>query len=104
MDENPKEHVLVNSMRAHLPQTSSGNTWTVSVDSDTQANIISEKLPMLHDFLRNALKNDLLQIHVQVNQGDTAPVVWNEREVLKHMVESSEKVRNFVDKLKLNLI
>lgn len=101
---NPKEHVLVNTMRVHWPEKNSGNRWTVVVESDTQANIFNEKLGLLHGFLRNALANDLVEIAVEVNNGEAAPVVWNEREVLQHMLASSEKAHSFVEKLKLTLM
>lgn len=104
MEDNPKEHVLVNSMRAHLPSHAGDDLWAVVVESETQANIITEQLPLLHSYLRNMLKNDNITIRVDVNHGESAPVVWNEREVFQHMLSESDKMKHFVDKLKLSLL
>lgn len=103
MEDNPKEHVLVNSMRAHQPSSEGNDVWVVVAESDTQANIISEKLPLLHSYLRDRLSNDNVTIRVDVNRGEAAPVAWNEREVFQHMLAESDKVKHFVEKLKLSL-
>ena len=103
MEDNPKEHVLVNSMRAHQPNSEGNDVWVVVAESDTQANIITEKLPLLHSYLRDRLSNDNVTIRVDVNRGEAAPVAWNEREVFQHMMAESDKVKHFVEKLKLSL-
>ncbi len=53
--------------------------------------------------IRDSLSNDNVTLTVQLNTGDVAPSVWNEREVLRHITESSDKMRDFIDTFKLTL-
>lgn len=102
--EHPTEHVLVNSMRSHPPVRGDGDTWTVTVDSEPQKNVFMDNMTSLLGSIRDALSNDNVTLKVLLNTGDVAPSVWNEREVLRHITESSDKMRDFIDTFKLTLI
>ncbi len=100
---HPTEHVLVNSMRSHLPVRGEGDAWTVTVDSEPQRNVFIDNMMSLLGSIRDSLSNDNVTLTVQLNTGDVAPSVWNEREVLRHITESSDKMRDFIDTFKLTL-
>lgn len=102
---NPTSQVLVNSMRSHLPvRDGDSDRWRVIVDSEPQRNVFVDNMMSLAGFLRDSLKNDNIEFQVLVNQGVYSPAVWNEREVLRHIVNSSASMRDFVDKFRLTLI
>ncbi|MDE7125684.1 MAG: hypothetical protein K2O12_04300, partial [Muribaculaceae bacterium] len=102
---NPTEHVLVNSMRSHLPVPDADKRiWNVTVDSEPQRNVFIDNMMNLIGFLRDRLENDHISIEVTVNAGATPPTVWNEREVYRHIMESSDSMRQFIESFKLTLI
>ncbi len=103
--DNPTEHVLVNSMRSHLPEASgSPDAWVVSVDSEPQRNAFTDNIQPLLTHLRNHLANDAVTLEVKVKAGEAAPAVWNEREVLHHILENSPRTRKLIEDFKLTLI
>ncbi|HUN20459.1 MAG TPA: hypothetical protein PLT34_04310 [Muribaculaceae bacterium] len=104
IEANPTEHLIVNSMRSHRPVHIAGDTWQVTVDSESQAQIFRDAMPALLRHIHDSLQNDMLSFDIVLNRGQSAPVVWNEREVYQHMMATSEKMRNFVEAFKLTLI
>lgn len=101
---HPTEHVLVNSMRSHRPVRSADGVWCVTVDSEPQRNVFVESMASLLGEFRDRLSNDEITVAVHINAGEAAPAVWNEREVLRHITESSETMRKLIDTFKLTLI
>lgn len=102
---NPTEHVLVNSMRSHLPETSgTPDAWVVSVDSEPQRNAFIDNIQTLLAHLRDHLANDNVTLEINVKAGEAAPAVWNEREVLHHILETSPRTRKLIEGFKLTLI
>ena len=57
----------------------------------------------IKQYLANQLSNDFITFEVAINQGEAAPHVWNQREVLIHMIEQSPNMRSFVDEFGLSL-
>lgn len=54
-------------------------------------------------FLRDAVGNDDLTLDIEINQGESSPHTWNEREVLQHMIESNPEMRELIDALQLSI-
>ena len=100
---HPTEHILINTMRASFPAPVEGHNYKMMVENDMQLNVIDQVTPSLLKFIRDALENDHFTLTVELNQGAASPHTWNERDVLKHMVENIPALRGFIDDLGLTL-
>ncbi len=100
---NPTRHILINTMRASFPAIVEGNTFKMMVENEKQHQEMAEALPAIHQYLRKTLKNDYVEILVEVNQGEASPHTWNERQVLSHMIEERPILKEFIDSFGLTL-
>lgn len=101
---NPKAHVLCNTMRASVPRRN-GDTpeMTMTVANQPQVDVMEQELPALLQFLRNTLNNDLISINVQINEDPDSPSSWNDRELLRHMVDSNPHMADFITDFDLSI-
>ncbi|MCM1076932.1 MAG: DNA polymerase III subunit gamma/tau [Bacteroides sp.] len=99
----PTEHILTNTLRASFPSQIEGDNYKMMVENEMQLSVIEQATPALLSFIRNALDNDNFTLAVELNQGESSPHTWNEREVLSHMVENIPALRGFIDDLGLTL-
>jgi len=100
---HPTEHILINTMRASYPAQIDGDRYKMMVENEMQRNVIDQSMSSLLGFVRDALKNDRFTLEVEINQGESSPHTWNEREVLDHMLQSIPSLRGFIDDLGLTL-
>ena len=54
--------------------------------------------------IRNATKNDYINITLSLNEAGPAPMIWNDREILAHLTSVSPNVVKLIDKFNLKLI
>jgi hypothetical protein len=74
----------------------------VTVENDIQAETMRSRLHDITAFCRDRLSNDSILFDIAINQGESSPITWNEREVLAHMLER-QNIKDFVASLKLTL-
>ena len=103
MKANPTCHILVNTMRASYPSLVSGHTYRIMIENDKQREELEAHMQSLITFLRDAVGNDDLTLDIEINQGESSPHTWNEREVLQHMIESNPEMRELIDALQLSI-
>ncbi len=101
-DKYPTEKILINTMRAGEPQPLGNGMYQVMVETDIQADLLAQFMRDITCHCRNAVKNSSVTFSVKVNEGVPSPHVWNEREVLAHMLEKPA-VKEFITKLKLTI-
>ncbi len=103
---HPKEHILVNTMRAHSPAHMDGEnreTYLVTVVNIGQVELLNEVKPRLLKFLRDALSNDYLDLRFNYDESAISPTAWNDRDVLAHLVEHSPQVAELISAFKFTL-
>ncbi len=103
---HPKEHVLVNTMRAHTPVQTGGEipeTYLLTVVNRGQVELIDENRSRLLGFMRDGLQNDYFDLRVVVDESAISPVAWTDRDVLAHLVEHSPQVANLIRTFKFTL-
>ena len=103
---HPKEHILVNTMRAHSPVHINGEepeTYLVTVVNIGQVELLNEVKPRLLKFLRDALSNDYLDLRFNYDESAISPTAWNDRDVLAHLVEHSPQVAALISAFKFTL-
>lgn len=100
---HPTEHILINTMRASFPSQIEGDSYGMMVENEMQRSVIEQASPGLLAFVRDAIRNDRFTLRVEINQGESSPHTWNEREVLDHMVGNIPALRSFIDDLGLTL-
>jgi len=103
MKANPTCHILVNTMRASYPALVEGDTYRVMVENEKQREEMETHMTSILSTLHDATSNDNIRIVIEINQGESSPHTWNEREVLQHMVEHNPEMRDFIESLQLSI-
>lgn len=98
-----KEHILINTMRAAIPVKREDGSYIMTVENEMQLETVRNAMPELLPYLRNALENDSITVSIEINEGQSSPAVWSEREVLEHMKQSIPDLNNFISTFKLKL-
>lgn len=103
-DAHPKEHILANAMRYSVPESSDNINFLAKVTNVMQLDIMVDALPRITKALRDALRNDSVNISVEVSQSqDQALYTLNDRELLAKIIAENPFVATFIDEFKLNL-
>jgi hypothetical protein len=102
---NPKAHVLCNTMRAALPSRKAPESpeLRMIVANQPQVDFMEQELPGLLTYLRNTLANDHIRVSVEVNNDPNAPAAWNDRDLLRHIVESNPHAASFIADFNLTI-
>lgn len=100
---HPKAHILTNTMRTARPQHIENDRFTITVENPGQLELMEQAMPDILQYIHEALANDLITISVKVNEGESAPYTWSERDVLARMVETTPVLRKFIEDFKLTL-
>lgn len=107
MAANPKAHLLVNTMRAHIPQPANVDSYpemhVVTVVNPGQVDLLNEVKPQLLHAIRIALNNDYFDFRIDVDENAAAPTAWSDRDVLTHMVDHSPVLAQLITDFKLTL-
>jgi DNA polymerase-3 subunit gamma/tau len=102
---NPKAHVLCNTMRAALPQRTAPDATELLmvVANQPQVDFMEQELPGLLKHLRDSLANDHIRLNIKVNDNPNAPAAWNDRELLRHIVETNPHAAEFISEFNLTI-
>ena len=103
ISSHPTAHILTNTMRVARPKRIEGTRFVITVENPGQVDLMINSMTDIKQYLANQLSNDFITFEVAINQGEAAPHVWNQREVLIHMIEQSPNMRSFVDEFGLSL-
>jgi DNA polymerase-3 subunit gamma/tau len=105
IEMNPKAHVLCNTMRAALPSRKAPESpeLRMIVANQPQVDFMEQELPGLLTYLRNTLANDHIRVSVEVNNDPNAPTAWNDRDLLRHIVESNPHAASFIADFNLTI-
>lgn len=104
MAEHPTEKVLVNTMRASRPMPGDGARLTVRVENQVQHELMMQHRGELERRLRDAARNDMIELEVEVNAGEASPMTWNDREIYSKMLADHPGLKEFVDAYGLTLM
>lgn len=100
---HPKEHILVNTMRSSRPERVDATAYSMTVENDMQRQLMEQWRDDLLRFMGDRLANDHIRLDVKVNEGQSSPMTWNEREVFNHMLETNPVLKKFVDGFNMSL-
>lgn len=70
MEAHPKEHILVNTMRASRPSATSPGVYNIVVDNEHQMQLVQQWLPEITRTVRDLLKNDNFNLTVEKHEGE----------------------------------
>ncbi|MCC8117219.1 MAG: DNA polymerase III subunit gamma/tau [Bacteroidales bacterium] len=101
--DHPTEKILVNTMLSVKLQKIADDQYLVPVDDNIQVETFNEAMPNLRQFMRDALKNDNIDLQVRVIQGESSPITWTQAEVLQHMMEQRPALRDFLQAFNFSL-
>lgn len=100
---NPAAVALNNIIKSCPPRRVLDDRFVVGVASDAQHKILTDNLPSVHEYLRSHLHNDNITITVELVEGDGAPAVWTESQVLDAMLKESQALRLLAEEFKLSM-
>lgn len=101
----PKEALLVNTFRACPPQPTRDETvFNVILENPLQVEQLKSLMPVLMPHLCDAIGNDYLRLDLQINQSGPAPHIWNDTEILHHLLETVPYLPTMMKELNLKLI
>ncbi|MDE5836385.1 MAG: DNA polymerase III subunit gamma/tau [Paramuribaculum sp.] len=103
-DSHRKEHILVNAMRFSLPESTDNINFEAKVTNVMQLEIMTEALPRINKWLRDALRNDSVTVTASVSESENEVIyTLNDRELLAKIVEENPFVAKFIERFKLVL-
>lgn len=100
---HPTAHILINTMRASMPQLTNPTTFVIAVQNQKQLELMEANRPALLNYLRDKLSNDSISFSIIISEGETPRHTLNDSELLKKMIEEYPAMRNFVNDFKLRL-
>lgn len=105
MAAHPREQILVNTMRASVPQAVEGkdHAFVMTVANDMQLDLMGRQMPALLTHLRGSLENDLITIDVELETGPGSSSTWTEREVYENMRATIPSFSKFIADFELTL-
>lgn len=105
MELHKKAHVLCNTMRASHPRRDADDSprLTMTVANQPQVDVMLQELPSLLGYLRSSLANDFIEITVKVNDDPDSPAAWNDRDLLRHIVETNPHAAEFISDFRLTI-
>ena len=106
MELHKKAHVLCNTMRASHPRRAADDDnpeLTMTVANQPQVDVMLQELPSLLGYLRSALANDFIEMTVKVNDDPDSPAAWNDRDLLRHIVEANPHAAEFISDFRLTI-
>lgn len=101
--DNPKAHILVNTMRAAQPADLQGNTFTVMVQNQMQAQLMHESRPQILAVLHDRLSNDLIDFTVTINADADPRHTLSEKDLLDTMTADYPHLGELISTLNLRL-
>lgn len=103
MNSRPTERILVNTMRASFPERIEGDKYKMKVENEKQAELMTQAMPALLNEIRDSLSNDRFSLTIEINQGQSSPHTWNDREVMAYVQEKVPALNDFINTFKLTL-
>lgn len=101
--DNPKAHILVNTMRASQPADLQGNTFTVVVQNQMQAQLMHESRLQILAVLHDRLSNDLIDFTVTINADADPRHTLSEKDLLDTMTADYPHLGELISTLNLRL-
>ena len=100
---HPTAHILINTMRASMPQLTNPTTFVISVQNQKQLELMEANRQALLSYLRDKLSNDSITFTVYISTSENPRHTLNDSELLKKMIDEYPALRNFVNDFKLRL-
>ena len=97
-------HLLINTMRQGAPVRRSDDSFDfdVTVQNKGQIEELERFMPELLAYIHDALQNDLITFDLHIAES-TMPTAWNDRELLRHIIDNNAYAAQFINDLKLSL-
>lgn len=103
VEAHPTERILINTMKAALPERKEGDHYTIAVDDNIQIETINESKPNILKFLHDRLSNDNIDFIVEQRVGEAPPSTWTQRQVLQHMLQKQPQLGKLISDFGLTI-
>ena len=103
IDAHPHEQVIINTMLMATPQKVNDTLYEIYVENQGQVQFMESRKASIMQFLRDAVKNDVLAIDIKVNEGVSEKRIWTPREVVEGLKQNNPKFTTFLKDFGLGL-
>ena len=103
IDAHPHEQVIINTMLMATPQKVNDTLYEIYVENQGQVQFMESRKASIMQFLRDAVKNDMLAIDIKVNEGISEKRIWTPREVVDGLKQNNPKFTTFLKDFGLGL-
>ncbi|MBO4870762.1 MAG: DNA polymerase III subunit gamma/tau [Muribaculaceae bacterium] len=103
IDAHPHEQVIINTMLMATPQKVNDTLYEIYVENQGQVQFMESRKASIMQFLRDAVKNDMLAIDIKVNEGVSEKRIWTPREVVEGLKQNNPKFTTFLKDFGLGL-
>ncbi len=103
VEAHPTERILINTMKASLPEKKEGDLYKIAVDDTIQIETINDAKPDILAFIHDKLSNDSIDFTVEQRVGEAPPSTWTQREVLQHMLEKQPQLGKLISDFGLSI-
>lgn len=100
----PEEVHLLNTMKIHFPVLTTDVVFEVKVSNAFQEKSLNEFRSRLMPFLSDALKNDLIEMKVSVDENLPTNKMMLPADILRELVENNPNVKKLVAELGLEIL
>ena len=103
IEQNPKEQVIITTMRMSQPKALDDTTYEIVVQQDAQLKFFEANKPKLMQFLRDQVGNDMLAINVKISEEISERRIFTPREVVEEIKRHNPQFEQFLNDFQLGL-
>ena len=100
---HPKDHILINTMRASPPELIAPDRFAIKVQNLKQLELMEANRRELLDYIHDCLSNDAVTFEIHVNEGDGPRYTLSDSELLEKLREEYPALNSLIDDFKLRL-
>lgn len=100
---HPKDHILINTMRASPPELIAPDRFAIKVQNIKQLELMEANRRELLDYIHDCLSNDAVTFEIHVNEGDGPRYTLSDSELLEKLREEYPALNSLIDDFKLRL-
>lgn len=100
---HPKDHILINTMRASPPELIASDRFAIKVQNLKQLELMEANRRELLDYIHDSLSNDAVTFEIHVNEGDGPRYTLSDSELLEKLREEYPALNSLIEDFKLRL-
>ncbi|MBO7609471.1 MAG: DNA polymerase III subunit gamma/tau [Muribaculaceae bacterium] len=101
--DHPHEKLVVSAMTSSEPQNESDTQYFIELTSQAQVTFMEGSKPAIMEYLRNAVKNDMLALEIRLNESKPEKKIYTPREIVEEIKQHNPQFKSFIKDFQLGL-